>query len=199
MDFQFSLGLLLGFMIGILASIVAGLRLSFLQFKFSTAGFRVQTVAEATRCFADSRNNTSYLRDKYRYSLGVILDELTQWPNENSQFPLVAQLSKDRWQRFNDYIRPVIDDVNVYAFVSTFNMPFFRILFDVNLVKQLGILVKLLNQLEKVTAETDAAFDIDSIKETSGGKIQLTQENTSLQTSFAQLRRTWDEWCQLVY
>lgn len=97
---QFYLGLLLGFVLGILASILAGLRLSFLQFKYSTAGFRVQSVPEATRHFANRSNNTSTLRNKYRYSLGVIIDELQNWPKDNTQFPLVAQLNGDRWQRF---------------------------------------------------------------------------------------------------
>jgi len=190
MDLQFPLGLLLGFVMGILASILAGLRLSFLQFKYSTAGFRVQSVAEATNQFANRSNNTSTLRDKYRYSLGVIIDELQNWPKDNTQFPLVAQLSGDRWQRFHNDIRPVINDVNVYAFVSSFRLPFFRVLFDVKLVKQLGTLVKLLNQLEQITAEIDAAFEIKAIEETDG-KLRLTQQDTSLQANFAQLRKTW--------
>lgn len=98
---------------------------------------------------------------------------------------------------FNNYIRPVINDINIYAFVSSFRLPVFRVIFDVKLVKQLGTLVKLLNQLEQITAEIDAAFEAKAIEEIDG-MLRLTQQSTSLQANFAQLRKTWDEWGQLV-
>jgi hypothetical protein len=121
------------FIFGILTSLVASLFITIKQFGDSTAGYRVQMVIEATRELTANRPHTSPLRDRYRFSLGVIIDDLHQSFPPNKGFPangpwppLVHNGNKceddgkqgDRWDKFERYIRTVIEDINVYSFLG---------------------------------------------------------------------------------
>lgn len=219
-------GLLLGFLLGILASIFAGVRLSFHQFRYSTAGYRVDMVAEATSRLVRLKDgqakdmSTGMLRDKYRYSLGVILDELVQtfhnsefaadgpWPltidivdetkgNENSE---CTYQGSDRWGRFNNYIRPVMTDINVYVFVARFPRPFDWI-YDKRLVRRLGNLAELCQQLETVVGELDAAMDANPAAIRSDGRAIYPNDSTNTPRLVEEHKRlfdVWNEWKNLI-
>jgi len=119
--------------LGVIGSVIAALILIWIQFRYSTAGYRVDKVREATEKITAPNADTSLLRNKYRYSLGVIIDDLHQsfkngfnergpWPalvdNGDECEPIEANKSGDRWDKFNRYIRPVVEDINTYSFVG---------------------------------------------------------------------------------
>ncbi|MCC6613690.1 MAG: hypothetical protein IT320_09450 [Anaerolineae bacterium] len=213
---------LIGFVLGILASIAAGVRLSFLQFKSSIAGYRVQMVTDATLRIHDATIEDSYvgtLLDRYRFSLGVILEELEQKFgrsdfNNDGGWPLLidydeSETKKDRWWRFIHFVRPVIDDINVYAFVAGFpRQPllhfFFGWLYDRAILLRLGKLTELCHQLETVVGELDAAFeanqDLAYVKDRAifPNAHGAPEKITALTDEFKKLHGLWLEWLDLV-
>lgn len=224
MDSANLIGLILvivSFFLGVLASIAAGVRLSFLQFQSSTAGYRVKMVTTATQEMVEAAKRNAYvgtLQDKYRYSLGVILNELTQkfghnGFNSDGGWPLLIDYDnerpKDRWGRFNKYIRPVIDDINVYAFVAEFPRHrrldfFFGRLYDRPFLQKLGKLTELCQQLETVVGELDAAFEVNqNVAYVKDGAIFPVSDGeqtavSRLTQEFRSLHSIWRQWLDLA-
>ena len=212
------LGILLGFFVGILASIAAGVRLSYLQFRSSIAGYRVRMVAEATPLFIEAVELGSYagrIRDKYRFSMGIILGELAfrfrdeNFP-ENGPWPCIVNPQGDRWESFSSHVRSVSDDINVYAFVAHFPQLYFSFLFnwlyDRKLLAQLGKLTELCQQLETVVGELDAAFE-GAQKDASydSGQSAIYPNDTGdpeasirLRNEYRKLHQIWMEWKEMV-
>lgn len=135
----------------------------FLWYQFEGTGqHRVKIVAEATRAFRASEPETSILSNKYRYGLGKIIDELRsldpdgfkkEYKDREKVCPSLNEGNeKDRWDSFNRYVRPVLDDVNAYEMLrssATFNPT----------IRQLSTLIDLCNQIEVVVMNLDALGD----------------------------------------
>jgi hypothetical protein len=160
----------LGFIVGILINVL----FTYWQFKDSLAGNRVKMVAEGTReIIAKLRSSDSYpgqLRNKYRYSLGVIIDDLSKMRSggfkDNGKWPLlVDNVDVDHWSRFIRYVRPVVDDINPYSVLAGFRD------LRLPLLGELHALINLCWQLEIVVSELDAAFENPSVVELSAGGI----------------------------
>jgi hypothetical protein len=204
------------FILGFLASAIAGLLLSYLQFSFSTAGYRVKMTVQATRKIVKARAENAYtetLRDKYRYSLGVIIDELaatfgtTDDFQENEPWPRLVNSSihlgddpqtekKDRWSLFDQCIRPVIQDINIYSFIGWFRL--------CPTICQLSALVRLCNRLETVVGELDAAFGGGLVGLDTKDKV-VRQPTTdpakvqSLKKKYCDLHKAWLVWLRAAH
>jgi hypothetical protein len=89
-----------GVLLGFIANIAVGIWFSYDQFSRSSAGFRVKNTVEATQRIIDEERDRGSLRNKYRYSLGVIIDELVPADDINSSsfvgsYGLIRYCSKD--------------------------------------------------------------------------------------------------------
>jgi hypothetical protein len=164
---------------GVVASFLVGVWLSHRQFKHSIAGYRVRQVVEATRAIVSFEGGyTGTLRNRYRYSLGVILDELhktygttdahnghrLEWPLTINPSATEKDQHIDRWDRFNRYVRPVIEDINSYAFVA-YILEFAPPLQNPNLMQQFRALHQLCIQLENVVSLLDDALQDEALRE----------------------------------
>ena len=65
-----------GFILGVAGDFAISLWLSYSQFLHSTANYRLEKTVEATKEIIEPEN-LSRSRDRYRYSLGVIIDHLS--------------------------------------------------------------------------------------------------------------------------
>ncbi len=197
------------FCLGVVASLVAALYISYQQFIHSTAGYRVNMVTKAHHELTSPDPKTSPLRDKYRYSLGVIINDLHQsfkggwlengpWPalvDNGEECPPVTKSEEkgDRWHKFNLYIRPVIEDTNAYMFLGGLRFT--------PALRHLRKLTMLCNQLENVVMELDAAFEQHSVCcGGDGARIWLKMgvdpnQVTSLRTAYKRLYEVWRVWC----
>ena len=188
---QWAIGFLVGLAAGIAANWLTTLYFAFKQFKSSTAWERVSGVEKATKVFKILRANMTQpqtdsvprRRDEFRYSLGVIVQYLTDtfgnpvsdfaeggpWPivtefncdgttDDNKRFTESEGKPYDRWRFFNIYVRPVIEDINPSTLVL--NSPWF---FAPRRVNQLRDLLKLCLAIESATAKVDAAVEIDPL------------------------------------
>ena len=203
-----TVSLLLTFIAGVIAGVLGGIILIYLQFLRSTGKHRVELVSKATKDFFADNRDTTMLRNKNRYSLGVIIDEMVQCFGRNDfdpegNWPVIAEDQNekgekiDRWGRFNEYIRPVIDDINPYSFLGGFRI--FRVFRWLN---ELHILTKLCNQLELVVAELDAVFEANLVTKQKTG-ISPTPNGrddpriTDLREAYRQLHQVWQQWLQI--
>src|SRR6266571_5851113 len=126
---EIALPVIVGFILGILGTVI----ISYWQLRSSTSRYRIDTIAAATKSFMKQTDSKTNLRNRHRYSLGVILDELISsfginkefnpdggWPClvdyncKNPASPLTDENGEDidRWARFDRYVRPVISDIN---------------------------------------------------------------------------------------
>jgi hypothetical protein len=170
--------LLAGVIIGFVLDILLSLFLSLDQFRGYTDK-RVKKTAIATQEIVKSEKR-SELRNRYRYSLGVIIDKLDQiWKRDDFKFkedawpclvhsadadgqPCIANREgkpdpeADRWDLFNLYVRPVIEDVCNFSFIGKYGLARW---FSKD-IRQLGALTELCSQLETVVSEFDAAYEV---------------------------------------
>jgi hypothetical protein len=214
--------LIVAFFVGILASIAAGVRLSFLQFKSSIAGYRVQMIAEATPKFIEAVRSQDYagrLDRKYYASLGAILGEFARsfreedfredgpWPDLIQSNP--EEKEWDIWQSFQKKVRPVMEDINVYAFVAGVPTPILFFLIsrhDRKLLAQLAKLTELCKQIETVVGDLNAAFvgaDHGARYEYAHGNIYPDKQGNrevaaQLIDGYRELHRIWTEWREMV-
>lgn len=163
------------FFLGLLSGYVVTWFFFYYQFKKSSAGHRLRKVIDATKEFCQKTQNTSMLRDRYRYSLGVQIDAMlstfgTDSSKDTSQnFPKFCEIKKlskpkedgnpyaDRWHQFDLYVRPVINDINPYSFLGW--IPSFPFLFsDINSLKKLSALCF---AIENVVSELDACKEYE--------------------------------------
>lgn len=222
-----------GFIGGVLSDFGVSLALSYHGFLHSTANYRLEKTLEATKKMIESPEDRSPLRDEYRYSLGVIIDHLEQvwekddfkddkWPclvnfkeDENGRPYLTDRNQKrgkdaDRWDWFDQYIRPVIVDVNAYSFLGRQRLVhcLFGWLFRSfsEKIDQIDALTKLYKQLETVVGKFDAAYEVDLVKPAKAGErvvIRPTSEpdpkglREALRKAYYDLYHAWREWREL--
>jgi len=217
-----------GYLIGFVINLITAVLVSYYQFQFSTAGYRVKSTAKATeeiykahtdekKANTEKNHYIGQLRNKYRYSLGVIIDILVQiWEKdgrEDARPRLVHYKQKkgciydrdgnegkgaDRWDFFNQFIRPVIEDINTYSFIGWFGWcPLCP-----RRIRQLSSLTKLCSQLETVVSEFDAAYgedlvtiEKDEVKPTSKPDPEKMRE--TLGEVYSSLHDAWQEWLGL--
>lgn len=194
--FSMCFGLVAGLAIGILGNLI----LIYRQFKNAVAGYRIRQIAEATKYFVETpkkKVNTGFLRDKYRYSLGLVIDELS---SNNSDFledkwPLLVG-ERDRWERFNEYVRPAMDDLDTYAFLGAYSILGF---YD---LRQLNLIIKLYRQLETLVGLLDGAYEIGSIEIINGSRVTPTKDTNGplieeIRREYKNLFKLWDDWLKL--
>jgi hypothetical protein len=192
--------LLIGVFLGFMGNVV----LVCFQFKGSVAAKRVDWVRDATEAFLPKDLETGQARNKYRYSLGVIIDDLSRCRDDgmknNGYWPSLADKMDDRWDRFNRYVRPVVDDINNYAFLGGD-----RIIrkFSTKL-RQLHYLALLCFEIENAVMRIDAAAENPSVIEISdegispiSGKEDDPQIIT-LKDGFVELYQAWQDWLQVI-
>ena len=135
--------LVAGAIVGFVLDVVLSLILSLDQY-WGYTGNRVKKVVAATREIIEAKGR-SRLRNRYRYSLGVIIDILDQiwkgdnfkrdaWPclvnfadDANGRLCIADQEGKpdpkaDRWDLFNRYVRPVIEDISNFSFIGRYGL-----------------------------------------------------------------------------
>ena len=210
------LDFILGLLGGFAANVVVSMAFAVAQFRFSMAGYRVQRVAEATREICGS-SNRARICNKHRYSLGIIIDRLEQTFGRNgsfksSEWPCLVHYARgtqggmpqiadrdgtanpkaDRWDLFNLYVRPVIEDIDSFSYIG-------RYLCFSKIFRQLKALTKLCTCLENVVCEFDAAFGAGLVKlvmvnsrvvirPTSPGDVAQLEEE------YCKLYRAWRKW-----
>ena len=223
--------LILGGIVGFIINLIAGLFFSHDQFSSSMARYRVKDTVDATKRIIKETEKAeadcvSRLRNKYRYSLGVIIDELElvfgrnskfkedEWPclidfdpnNNKNGFRSVDEKGndKDRWDRFNKYVRPVVEDINSTSFIGNYSL----VRYFSKEVRQLNALTELCNCLEKVVSELDAAFEAKSLVEIvpinpgDNSKVMIkpivpnssVQNINRLKKEYLNLHKAWNKW-----
>ena len=208
----------LGAAVGLVTDILVTLWASLNEFSSSMASYRVNQVIEATQEIVQTKHRSG-ARDRHRYSLGVIIDCLDQtfgkgdgfkeneWPclvhHTRDKQPLLADRDgtpndkADRWDLFDLYIRPVIDDINAFSFIGRY--PLFPRFFK--RIRQLKGLTKLCTHLETVVRELDAAWAEKKVGlERVDGKVVIQPVDWSnedigrLREAYRNLHRAWREW-----
>lgn len=196
--------------LSVLLGYIYAIKISIAQFESSTAGYRLQQVVEATQRLIELRRQSpdSYagsLRNQYRYSLGVILDKLTQEFmeerfDENAPLPALINAEGDRWKRFNDHVRPVIVDINVYTFLSR---SLFAKRFNSKSMGRLETLTKLCTQMETIVSLLDYAMEgKQPILRFENRKLSFTGQGDEkarerIIEEYKKLHGIWQCWCRL--
>jgi hypothetical protein len=209
--------LVLGFILGLMGSLM----LFYSQFRRSIAGYRVNMVVKATRDITKEQLRvnpyTSFFCDKYRFSLGVIIDAFTNpafacsreflkgqasrrgpWPR------LIDSVETDRWQRFADHVRPVIDDINTYTFLGFIGPA-------IPSLARLKALSDLCREIENVVGSLDGGCEAGIVEIDSEGQIvpiaverligvdeqsreRLRRGQDGIYEDYAKLARAWERW-----
>lgn len=183
--------------LGVIFGFFANALVVYWQFRGSTAGHRVGWVADATREL-ETPSKTGPPRSKFRYALGVIIDDLRKMQEDGTKddgkWPLLAG-NKDRWERFNKYVRPVLDDINNYSFLG------WKGFFFLPRSRQLRNLAKLCVQIEDVVMRIDAACERPAVAEIIDGGISpidgVADEDGRLQLleeGNIELYKAWQRW-----
>lgn len=200
--------------LGVFGGFVASLYILYLQFKRSTAWFRLINVINSTKeivALAKSNQYSGYARNKARYSMGVPIDCIAQCYKETFQekisdrYPNLTPIVGNRWEDFNLYVRPVIEDINPYSFLGWIPLS--------TKMKQLQNLVNFINLIENVVASLDVVIQIQEnnnivIVTTNNGPgfgIAMTgntgfdtEINTLLQ-HYRELEKQWYNWLKLIH
>ncbi|MCK5268536.1 MAG: hypothetical protein KAR07_10220 [Spirochaetes bacterium] len=204
-------------MIGLFVALFVGTGLIYWQFFESIAGYRLKKIEDATIKIIDKKMSkkkyVGMLRNRYRYSLGVIIDILTNTygsknlPKQKEKYPFLIDKDENRdgWALFDRYIRPVMDDINAYAFIGWFAC--------LPRMKKLKKLIKLCEQLENVTAELDyiqlleKSESITILKlEPTGGVLEIIEHKDksisdqikTLKDVYKNLEQSWRKWLKVM-
>jgi hypothetical protein len=207
--------LLAGFVLGIVGALI----IAYWQLHASTTGYRIRMTVDATKALTDLTEQSSKSRNRYRYSLGVVLNQLADafprdtefnpdgdWPclvdfnTNNPKAPLKNDAGQniDRWALFDRYVRPVINDINPYSFLRWIKIH--------PTILQLDGLIRLCNQLEAVISELDAALEGDNptveVKMITESKAVIHVKDSSkvepLRNEYKQLHAAWHEWLRVL-
>ncbi len=157
------------FLVGVFTGIIANGLFMYSQFRNSIAVYRLRDVVEATRqlkVWHRENRSKSALRDRYRFSLGVILDDLMnpankqhlvtwhfafEW-NERDATKEKQGWEKDRWAKYLTHVRPVFEDVHTYSFLGVLGAA-------IPDARRLHQLSELCRKFEIFTGLLDACFD----------------------------------------
>lgn len=202
---------MLGVIVGLVTDAGVSLLLSLDEFRSSSAGYRVNNTVRATKEILERKKgggSSSRLRDKYRYSLGVVIDNLGQEfadaPFNTDEWPCLIHQKQlqplgDRWKFFRDYVRPVVEDLGGLSFLGRYSLAYCFC----QSVRQLDALAKLCHRLEDVVCELDAAFGANNpLVELAkvNGKTVIQPINVSsedigqLREAYRNLREAWSKW-----
>src|SRR5262245_26425294 len=102
--------LIIGAALGAILSFALSLLWPILQFRRSIAGYRLNAIVDATRLFLKIDHDTGAPRDKYRFSLSALIDDLAHTDDtghrpDGSWPSLIDDTSGDRWAKFLREIR----------------------------------------------------------------------------------------------
>ena len=169
------------------------------------------------------------LRNRYRYSLGPMIDQLNacfgKYPfSKEGPWPCLTETNRsnlqgkplfrgcdsiDRWEWFNKYVRPVIEDINTSSFLS--NSPILnRYSESQEVLERLDKLTSLCKQLESSVSALDAVLGkehmvrFEDIRITVLVKPQtgLNKEDekviSQLSGEYQKLYNAWIEWLRVA-
>jgi hypothetical protein len=199
------------FLLGVGTGVIANIAFSALIFSNSVAKRRVSRTENATkefiRAIETERNISAELRNRYRYSLSVFIDTFVNtWGYDgmnsfNPQMPLphIADVgeNEDRWQRFDFYVRPVINDLSGFMFVSVLRWLRFPAFIKLHRLTELCI------QIEDAVMQLDAACVNSPIVQLDEAKGVINIVNSddpryeSLISSFCKLHEKWKQWVKV--
>jgi len=154
--------LILGGLLGIIVTAF----ISSSQFDKSQSNYRLQRVINATEKavfeYLNGDKNMGPIRSNFRYSFGVVIDNLISTygisqprgvlPMANKH-PILVNSEGDTWGLYNEYVRPVISDLN--------NHNIFGIMFRFQKFSKLKSLLKLCDQIEIVIGNIDSIRELE--------------------------------------
>ncbi len=194
---------------GFILSLFAASIISFQQFSTSLANHRLKEVINATKEFLfeskSSNPNFSPLRNKYRYSLGVVFDDFLssfgsvkhKIPRQVSKYPALIDPDKDRWTRYNELIRPVLVDLTQHNL--------FGVLFYLRKFKRLRLLIQFCLDIELLVSQLDQLYEVkpEYFNFENGMKINFpenaeTYHTKNLTDSLERLNDSWQAWLNTV-
>ena len=186
------------FWIGLIAGFALALVVVYAQFRASVAGYRVKQVIAATRKFLTDPLNTGSLRNKYRASLGVLIDgmkdmEGTGRKTTSHKWPtLIENPNEDRWTLFDKYVRSVLNDINTYSFLGTKWLP-------IPYTRQLYRLTRLCQAIETTVSTLDAAFEVPRVLTMENGEITPIEgfsdpRIVDVEEAYTELGKAWENW-----
>jgi hypothetical protein len=103
------------------------------------------------------------------------------------------QEALDRWEFFNSYVRPVVEDIDSYLFLGWFRIS--------PLVRQLNLLGRLCYRLENVVAEFDAAYEGGFAQLDQGNRVIVEAEHgkaAQLRDAYKELYHAWTDRVKIV-
>jgi len=226
---SFFWGILVNIIVGLLTGFIASISVLWIQFNKSDNYRLLIEIEEATTKLYDEifrqqestdkdllekHNRKSFLRDKYKHRLSVIIDRLFSTYGGHSikekegKYPLLiaydAEQPKDRWDFYYRYLKDLISPLNSYSFLSS--IIFIR---RNKTFKKIIILSQLVNQIEKIVGIHDGIIDLISdhkeyIKidgETFSfflsGHLDL-EDISSFKNELDELKTIWNKWLDLV-
>lgn len=223
--------LLVGALIGFCCNVIVAWQFAYNQFLSSTASHRIRMVVEATKdilaASPQAHAQRSRLRDQYRYSLGVMIDDLSKvfgrgtegfctdgpWPvlvpynDQRPKDPMKDNEGEplDRWSKFDRYVRPVVEDINPTSFLG--DSWWLRL--DTRKkqrLEQLTKLSQLCDQLESTISLLDAAlegtpfvrFENTNTAIAIWPKHEHASEIKQLTDEFRELHAAWRAWLEVA-
>jgi hypothetical protein len=178
--------------VGALLGIVVSFILFVLQFWASVARRRVERVAQATNEILANARRSGPLRNIHRYSLGVIIDDLRYF-NGTPPWPcIIERNSNDRWDRYDKYIRPVVEEITPYAFLGR-GLPSWAWPQTLQRVYALSLLC---DQLETVTGLLDGAVEEKAIVIENRLITQVLNDlyDDKIEAEYRTLYDRWETW-----
>ena len=181
----------LSFAVGVIVNEVH----SYSQFEKSTAYYRLHEVIKATNELLKPSADTGSLRSRYRYSMGVIIDNLRSLEdqiNSGMIWPALTERSMenhtDGWALYDRYVRHVANDISGYTFV----------------VPELQKLSNVCSALETVVGTLDAALenppliDVKNSSVTIRADVELDDARIkAMKEAYTNLNIIWKEWLSM--
>ena len=107
----------------------------------------------------------------------------------------------DRWALFDEYIRPVIKNINNFSFLGIHDLA--RHLFPKSKICQLNALTELCSRLRAVVSEFDAVYDSGLVRMVKANNDEIViqpvsnanpQDVEQLRKAYCELYKAWNEW-----
>lgn len=166
--YSFFVNPITGYVIGFFSAI----GLVYWQFSKSNANERIKKIDRAIRDIVEEKKKLkngkvddrtiAMLRNSNRFSLGVTLDRLTSAFDSNGvairdgSYPNFIDDIGDRWSYYIHHVKPVVDDLNQFAFLGWL---------PIKKMRKLNLLIKLCYRLQSIVEIHDAVMDKMELKE----------------------------------
>lgn len=201
------------FIIGIFSSAVVTIGVLYLQFRGAVAFYRVKDCIECTKELFGGDANVNAIKNKYRYSMSVIFYRIKiavkNWDDSHTikEYPSMLKENNDGWDDYNGYVRPVLNDINSFAFISMLRV------FGVKYMRQMKCLQNICLSVERITGLLDAIRLLEKHKKvkaldlTEIDSLRIIHENASsdeiknsiviLEKEYRTLFNLWNDWLRI--